>query len=192
MSEWPGRLRFSPSRWRALYWPRCCADYPRRQKRRRFRIFILPVGSEVPTGVNPIALSPDGRQLAIASGGALWIRRLDEIAARPLAGTQVKPDALLVTRRAVRRLFCARPTAHVPVAGGCGDYPLCDAEFVPAGATWNRDDVILFAMVWGPADRRPNTMPVQRVPASGGKPHSISTPNEQTRGGVARVARVLA
>ena len=179
MSEWPGRLRFSPSRWRALYWPRCCADYPRRQKRRQ---------SESP----------------FCRWGAKFLPVSTRLRCRPMAGnwrshpaarcgfggsTKSLPDRSPVPR--VPR----RPSGHqtggssaILRAADCTRSPLpavrrlpiCDAEFVPAGATWNRDDVILFAMISGPADQRPNTMPVQRVPASGGKPQSISTPDEQS------------
>ena len=95
-----------------------------------------------------MAPSPDGQQLALASAGMLWIRRLDAIEARPLSGTEGaqapfwSPDGRFVA------FFSAGKLKKIPVSGGAS-ITLCDAETVPAGGAWNAEDVILFAGVSG-------------------------------------------
>ena len=57
--------------------------------------FTLSVPESV--GLDPrIALSPDGRSLVYVAPGAvridlLWVRHLDELEGKPLAGTEVHP-----------------------------------------------------------------------------------------------------
>ena len=56
------------------------------------------------------AISPDGRQIAFVASGSngtplLWIRRLDSLNARRLAGTGWRRPAVLVSGQPVGRLL---------------------------------------------------------------------------------------
>jgi Tol biopolymer transport system component len=118
-----------------------------------------------------VAISPDGRYIAIAGGGvvlgsqALFIRRLDSLQAQPVPGTEGalypfwSPDSryvAFVTQRQLKKLA---------VDGGPAQ-TLCDLPGNFAGGTWNRDETILFSIN--------NTL--VRLPASGGIPVEIPNP----------------
>lgn len=121
---------------------------------------------DVVTGLSGIpsifALSLDGRQLAYVSeeNGVerLWIRRLDDTIARPIAGTDEamypfwSPDGRSVG-------FFAQGKLKVADLSDGTLRTLADASS-PLGGTWNADGVILFA----PALRGP----LMRVSSSGG------------------------
>jgi eukaryotic-like serine/threonine-protein kinase len=114
-----------------------------------------------------LALSSDGQQLAFVvfdSGlglRRLWVRRVDEAAARPLAGTEGadtpfwSPDGRFIAYRAQNKLW------KINVSGG-PPLMLADSCAGPGGAggAWNRDDVILFTPKAG--------SPLHRIAASGG------------------------
>ena len=141
-----------------------------------FRVSILPAGNEIPTGVNPIALSPDGQQLALASAGMLWIRRLDAIEARPLSGTEGaqapfwSPDGRLVA------FFSAGKLERSPCLVARASRSAMRRPFLPGA--WNVEDVILFAGVsGGPGGGVPKPNPIRRVSASGGAPEAVTTPD---------------
>ncbi len=94
-----------------------------------------------------LALSPDGRRLAFvaAARGSLsqvWIRSLDAVEAKPLAGTEGasypfwSPDSRSIG------FFAGGKLNRIDTAGGAPQ-PLGDAPS-GRGGTWNRDGVILF------------------------------------------------
>jgi eukaryotic-like serine/threonine-protein kinase len=101
------------------------------------------------------AISQDGRILAFAATSQgksmLWLRRLDTLAAKPLAGTEGayypfwSPDSRFVG------FFAARKLKKIDIGGGLPQ-TLCDAP-EGRGGTWNRDGVIVFTPVVGPAYR---------------------------------------
>jgi Tol biopolymer transport system component len=124
--------------------------------------FTVPMPEGV-SAVGPPALSPDGRKLAFDAadvGGRrqIWMRPLDQLEARPLAGTEGalrpiwSPDSRFVAFMAGGKL------RKVDVNGG-PPQTICDA---PNGAdgSWSPEGVILF-------DGR-GSDPVWRVPAAGG------------------------
>jgi serine/threonine protein kinase/Tol biopolymer transport system component len=141
------------------------------QDTRVYRASILP-----PAGTNILrestagrfALSPDGRRLVFVTGAGggsqLWLRSLDESAAKPLAGTEGggapfwSPDGRFVA------FFAQDKLKKIAVSGG-PPITLADAQGANGGA-WNRDDVILFAT---------NFSPLQRLSASGGAPTPVTT-----------------
>ncbi len=107
-----------------------------------------------------LALSPDGRTVAISSGGAqakLWLRTLDSFDLRPLSNTDYarhpfwSPDGHSLG-------FTADGKLKIMSATGGPATALCDAGS-GGGGTWNRDGVILFG-----ADKGP----IERVNAAGG------------------------
>jgi Tol biopolymer transport system component len=110
------------------------------------------------------ALSPDGRQLAFVattSGGAqLWVRRLDDWDAKPLAGTDGASYPFWSPTSKAIAFFAEGKLKRIDLDGGGRPRVLADAGH-GRGGTWNRGDVILFA---------PSTsnMPIMRVNASGG------------------------
>jgi len=125
----------------------------------RFTV-AMPAGVST---VGPPALSPDGRMLAFDVGEPsgrrqLWLRPLDQLEARPLAGTEGalrpiwSPDSRFVAFVAGGKL------RKVDVAGGPAQ-TICDA---PNGAdgSWSPEGVILF-------DGR-GSDPIWAVAAAGG------------------------
>ncbi len=132
---------------------------------------------DVPTprssDLTSFALSPDGVQLvfAAASDGApkLWVRRLDETTARPLAGTEGaiygfwSPDG-----RAIG-FFAGAKLKRVDVSGS-GPQELADAPGGRGGA-WSGEGVILFTP--GNALANPDSA-LMRIPANGGTPTPVT------------------
>jgi Tol biopolymer transport system component len=140
--------------------------------------FTIPMPDGL-TAVGPPALSPDGRKLAFDAadtGGRrqIWIRALDQLEARPLAGTEGalrpiwSPDSRFIAFVAGGKL------RKVDVAGG-PPQTVCDA---PRGAdgSWSSEGVILF-------DGR-GTDPIWRVAAAGGvaRPEVEVGPDKGTSG----------
>ncbi len=137
------------------------------------RAFIpAPAGADFDLGSDypaPVALSPDGRTLVfgVQEDGTtkrLWVRDLDDLEARPLAGTEGamypfwSPDSRYVG------FFAQGKLKKVEVTGGPA-MTLCDAPN-GKGGTWNQDGVIVFA----PA----HTTTLQRVSAAGGEPVEVT------------------
>jgi eukaryotic-like serine/threonine-protein kinase len=129
--------------------------------------FATPPGGG--TGIAPqLAISPNGRQIAFVASGPnayqLWIRSLDSMSARALAGTDDaafpfwSPDGRYIG------FFAQGSLKKVAVEGG-GPVVLCDA-IAGRGGSWNKDNVIVFT---------PSTTgPLQRVSAAGGVPTAAS------------------
>jgi len=120
-------------------------------------------------GAGTPALSPDGRHFVFRArvGGtsALWLRDLDSPAPRLLPGTEGgsypfwSPDGRFVGFGSAGKL------KKVAVTGG-PVLTICDAAGL-RGASWNKDDVIVFA---------PSLSTVLfRVPAAGGTPTPVTT-----------------
>jgi eukaryotic-like serine/threonine-protein kinase len=118
------------------------------------------------------ALSPDGRRLAFAAatGGGLnqlWVQSLDGLTPQSLPGTEGaatpfwSPDSRFIGFYAVGRL------KTIDASGGP---PLTVAEVGTGnpGATWNRDNVILFS---GTGEGSA----IRRVSASGGSVSAVTT-----------------
>ena len=143
------------------------------------RFFISPPGTgqlamtaSTASGavVGPLAISPDGRRIAIVTTGAdgksqLWVRSLDTLVAQALAGTEGafqpfwSPDSRFIG------FFAGGKLKKIEVSGG-PPITLCDAPD-PRGGTWNRDGVIVFAPTPSSA--------LQRVSAAGGVPTTATT-----------------
>jgi eukaryotic-like serine/threonine-protein kinase len=109
------------------------------------------------------AVSPDGRQIAfVASGSAgtpqLWIRPLDSMNARTLAGTEGAAHPFWSPDSRSVGFFAAGKLKRIDVEAG-PPQTLADAPF-PMGGSWNGDGVILFGRAIG--------SPLYRVSAGGG------------------------
>jgi hypothetical protein len=116
-----------------------------------------------------LALSPDGRRLAFAAtpdGGPdlLWIRPMDTLSPHAIPGTEGaqlpfwSPDGRSVA------FFTLGKLKRVDLSGGPVQ-TICDAPD-PRGGAWGPDGTILFAPESG--------LPLQRVPATGGTPVSLT------------------
>jgi len=135
------------------------------------RAQILPPegGSFVFDGpVGGAFLSPDGSSVAfIARVGKvtqLWLRPLDSFAARPLAGTEEVSFAFWSPDSRNLGFFAQGKLKRIAVTGG-PPQTLCDADS-ERGASWGRNDVIIFARVSGE---------ILRIPALGGTPQRVTT-----------------
>jgi Tol biopolymer transport system component len=128
---------------------------------------VLP--PEPQSRLSAIAVSPDGRALAFLaerqSRRTLWIRELDAVAPRPVAGGDGaiypfwSPDGRWLA------FFAQGKLQKVASAGG-PVHTICDAPSA-RGGTWGPGDIILFAPTPSAA--------IHRVSAAGGTPTPVTT-----------------
>jgi len=126
-----------------------------------------PTGTAFNYTYTGTAISPDGRALVfrVASGtgaSSLWLRPLDSLTARPLAGTEGGDFPFWSPDNQSIGFFAAGKLKRVDVGGGT-PLTLCDAtatDTAMTGASWSRVGIIIF----GGADG------LRRVAASGGVP----------------------
>jgi serine/threonine protein kinase/Tol biopolymer transport system component len=132
---------------------------------RSLRFQIPPPGA---VRADYLSLSPDGRSLAfVANSGSqsqIWIRAMDTLESRALAGTDGATYPFWSPDGAYLGFFAQGKLKKIAVAGG-PPQTLCDATS-GRGGTWNRDGVILFSA--GP------TSPILRVSAAGGVPAPVT------------------
>src|SRR5262249_33951326 len=133
--------------------------------------FTIPLPEKVTSGGLapswPVSVSPDGRYLAFvaASEGKmwLWVRPLDSLAAKPLAGTEgafpQSPPFWSPDSRSIG-FFAGGNLKRVEVTGGSLQ-TICQVS-QGRGGTWNRDGVIVFANI--------ESHPLYHVLAAGGVP----------------------
>lgn len=128
----------------------------------------------VPEGVVAIdapRVSPDGQYVAfnaVDSAGVtrIWLRQMNAVAARPLAGTEGTTRPFWSPDSRFLAFFAEGKLKKMDVAGGPAQ-KICDA---PGGAdgSWSSEGVILYDGTG--AD------PIRRVPAAGGTPVVAMTP----------------
>jgi serine/threonine protein kinase/Tol biopolymer transport system component len=122
----------------------------------------------------PVVVSPDGRSLAFAAWDAdgqvrLFVRDLDEVQPRVLAGTEGSQYPFWSPDSKSLGFFADGKLKKVSASGG-QPLTLCDASD-GKGGTWGADGVILFA----PAA----TVPIQRVSQLGGEPIDVTIFDEE-------------
>ncbi len=120
--------------------------------------------------LHSFAISPDGRNLAIAAQvngkRQLWLRPLDSLEARPLPSTEDaiypfwSPDSRFIG------FFAEGKLKTIALAGGPAQ-SLCDAPN-GRGGTWNREGVIVFS------PEASNSHRLQRISATGGIPADVT------------------
>jgi eukaryotic-like serine/threonine-protein kinase len=121
-----------------------------------------------------LAISPDGRSVVYRSpgsstGGPLMLRPIDRLDAKPLAGiTNGRGPFFSADGRSVG--FFDRHDLKKIALTGEPAVLICRIEDFPRGASWSDDDTIVFAT-------NGETTGLWRVPASGGKPVPITTPD---------------
>ena len=130
------------------------------------RTLLASIGADASlTGLGASAiLSPDGTTLAFVArqeGPArLFIRKLDQLQAAPLAGTESAENPFFSPDGQWLAFFAGGKLKKIAVTGGAA-VTLCDAS-VGYGGTWANDDTILFSAGVGGT--------LLRVPVAGGTP----------------------
>jgi serine/threonine protein kinase/Tol biopolymer transport system component len=136
---------------------------------------VLPQGASMET-VAPgrrVALSPDGRVIAFLAINPdrqrlLWLRPVDSMSARPIAGTEGVGNAFWSPDSKFIGFVAQGQLKKVEVAGGPPITIASEASAV--GGAWNRDGVILYAA---------RSRALFRVNASGGTPVAVvEAPNK--------------
>ncbi|HEV8232519.1 MAG TPA: hypothetical protein VGQ75_09235, partial [Thermoanaerobaculia bacterium] len=144
------------------------------------RASILPPPGTIFNSIDgPVALSPDGRQMAFAASDAdgtgwLWVHSLNSLQPHKLEGTQDpydpfwSPDGRFVGYGAPGGLF----KFEVPAGPAQKIADMADGR----GCTWNRDNVLLF--------EKSGASPIFRVSAAGGPVEQVTT-LDKARGEIA-------
>ena len=133
-----------------------------------------PFDNRPATGVASATISPDGAHVAFLArndGGEtmLWIRTLNQLTSRQLAGTQGalgpfwSPDSRYIA------FFADDKLKKVEISGSAPQ-TLCEALLGVTSGTWGRDGVIVFSDVGS----RVQTNGLKQVPATGGVPRSAT------------------
>ena len=132
-----------------------------------------------------LALTEDGRRLAYVAvqdgARALYVRDLDNVTARPIAGTQDADQPFFSPDGRWIAFFAESKLKKVAVAGGA---PIEVAPVAnPRGGTWLPDNTIIYS---------PSAASVlMRVSAEGGKPEPASTRDRQLNEGSHRWPHAL-
>jgi Tol biopolymer transport system component len=130
--------------------------------------FVIPLPEKSQTIDSPV-ISPDGHVLIYRLNTQdgkelLWVRPLNSLDARPLAGTEAasgiywSPDSRSIAFVAAGKL------KRIDLSGGAAQ-TLCDISSNPT-ASWGRDGVIVFSRGVGDG--------LYRVPAAGGTPVRVT------------------
>jgi eukaryotic-like serine/threonine-protein kinase len=121
------------------------------------------------------AMSPDGRRLALVGYNEgrtrIWIRRLDEEEARPVAGTEDAENPFWSPDGRSLAFFAQRKLKRIELESGVVQV-ICNAG-LGRGGTWSREGVILLGGL--------SSAPLRRVAASGGDV-AVATKLDSARG----------
>jgi serine/threonine-protein kinase len=124
----------------------------------------LPAGEQVAAGY-PMALSSDGGHLAYIAKNQLYLRPLNSLASKTLAGTEgarapfFSPDGQWIG------FFAQNKLKRISISGGVPEV-LADAA-PQGGGYWGQDETIYYAA--GPSS------PIWQIPAAGGSPRQVTT-----------------
>ena len=137
---------------------------------------LPPDGTAFAPDADTVAVAPDGRSVVFAAGGSdapwqLWLRSIDGLNVRPLAGTEGARLPFWSGDSKSIGFFADGKLKRVD-AGGGPVRTLADLEGTfPLGAgTWNNEGIILF----GPGFGRP----IVRISASGGSSTPVTNLKE--------------
>ena len=146
----------------------------------RLNKFVITPSATAPlrsTGGNDLAISPDGRHFVYnassASGNQLYLRSLDDFVDRPIPGTEgaIGSPFFSADGEAVG-FFVTGSLKKISLLGG-SPITLCAANTTgPLSGSWGLDDTIVFS-----ARNDRNRPSLYRLPATGGEPEILATPN---------------
>ncbi len=133
----------------------------------------LPDGQQFSNLLLPVlAVSPDGRQFVYSTTNGLYIRSVDELTAKLIAGTEgstqqpfFSPDGKWIGYFSVTD----RQLKKIAINGGA-PVTLCGSMQL-AGAWWNRDNSIVYGQLPGSG--------IMRISANGGTPEAITKPKSE-------------
>jgi serine/threonine protein kinase/Tol biopolymer transport system component len=145
----------------------------------RVERFAMTTPESSPIGTsaygNNVAVSPDGSRIvytATRNGTtALVMRRLDQIAPEPIAGTEGGFDPFFSPDGQTIGFATFSLLKTVPAAGG-PSATVCRIDAYFSGGSWASDNTIVFAQA---------SLGLFRVPASGGSPEKIGAPDATKR-----------
>jgi serine/threonine-protein kinase len=124
----------------------------------------LPAGEQVSAGYPP-ALSSDGRHLAYLVRNQIYLRALNSLEAKPVAGTEGALSAFFSPDNQWIGFFAQNKLKTVSVSGGV-PHVLSDTSN-GVGGCWGPDDTIYFASSASSG--------ISKIPASGGSPQPVTT-----------------
>lgn len=127
--------------------------------------FPLPEGQQLSRiGHQSVAFSPDGTQIVYVANGRLFMRRLSDVTAKEIPGTNSGAEHPAFSPDGASIVFSSRADAVLKRLALSGGAPvtICPAGAV-FGLNWAADGSILFAQEQG-------SRGVLRVPADGGTP----------------------
>jgi eukaryotic-like serine/threonine-protein kinase len=147
---------------------RQASSMPSPQMRLEIAMPSAPAATIAENELESLAISPDGLKMVFVSvsqgRSQLWLRSLDSVSARPLAGTDLAilpfwaPDSRSVA------FFANGQLKRIDIDGG-STQTLARAPF-GLGGTWNRDGTILLTPLL--------SGPIYRIPATGGEPAALT------------------
>jgi serine/threonine-protein kinase len=126
---------------------------------------------DLPLSGEGVALSPDGRTLAIPAGNRLVLRRLDRDEFTTLPGTEgatapfFSPDGIWVGFVANDEIRKVRLDGSTPTTIARG------LSFFGGAASWSADDTVVYSLIG---------RGLFRVPAAGGDPERLTEPRPDT------------
>jgi Tol biopolymer transport system component len=130
---------------------------------------IPPPPDSAFSGLGGAVVSPDGNRIAFIASTSrvarVWIRSLDNLQSRPLAGTEGASSVFWSPDGKNLAFTAGGKLKRVPAEGGAGQF-ICDASNL-RGGSWSKDGIIVFA---------PNVQTnLYRVSASGGDSTPVTT-----------------
>jgi serine/threonine protein kinase/Tol biopolymer transport system component len=131
----------------------------------------LPADQELnaDSGAAPLAVSPDGRRVVyVANHGTrrqLFVRELDAFESRAVPGTEGAQYPFFSPDGDSIGFFSNGKLLRLSLGGGA-PVPVCDVPVVGHGATWGRDETIVYD---------PGPSGLMRVAATGGRPELVAS-----------------
>jgi Tol biopolymer transport system component len=130
--------------------------------------YVIPEDQQFLTTQLPmIAVSPDGKQFVYSTAKGLYLRSVDELAAKLIAGTEgptlepfFSPDGKWIAYFSV----ADRKLKKISINGGA-PVALCNITGIPAAGFWNEDNTIVYGLAPGA---------IMQVSANGGTPKAIT------------------